>query len=474
MMKHFSGTNHRPTSLTPAISAVVVALAFGLVVLPSKTAVGQENAAAANESPDAAQADAAKDKPNEASSEEQSKSAAEDKQPAKTSDPKADGDAAKMKSGNDQPGAADDPKESQPKESQPEKTEPNTQPEEKPAAEPGPDPEWKAKGVWTLPPTDGPAAIDFSLVGEYLGDVKSGDNDKRDGDAAAKTRRLGVQIRNLGKGEFEARAYAGGLPGQESFEDEKPMLLFGRRSGSTLVLSGGPWAMFAGAEECKIIDETGTTLAKLPRVERSSPTLGATPPEGAMVLFDGTDTNAFAHARMTEDKLLAQGANINFMLNDFDLHLEFRIPHMPAQREQRRGNSGIYLQGRYECQVLDSFGDAKVFNGLGALYRHKAPKFNMALPPLVWQTYDIHFTAARFAADGSKIRNARISSWVNGVKVQDDEELPGPTGHGKPESPTLLPTLIQDHGDPVRFRNIWVIDRGLSGGIEFPQMADTK
>ncbi|MCM2374390.1 family 16 glycoside hydrolase [Aporhodopirellula aestuarii] len=338
-----------------------------------------------------------------------------------------------------------------------------------PAAEPVPDPEWVAKGAWLLPPTKGPAAIDFSLVGEYVGDVKPGE----EGDKNS-SKRLGVQIRNLGTGEFEARAYQGGLPGQDSYEDVEPMVLVGRRSGSTLVLSGGPWAMFAGPKECKIIDASGTTLAKLPRVERKSPTLGAAPPEGAIVLFDGTDTKAFVNGKMTNEKLLEQGADINFMLNDFDLHLEFRIPHMPAKREQARGNSGIYLQSRYECQVLDSFADAKVFNGLGALYRHKTPKLNMAFPPLTWQTYDIHFTAARFAADGSKLRNARVTSWVNGVMVQDDEELPGPTGHGQPESPTLLPTKIQDHNDPVRFRNVWVIDRGLVGGVEFPPMSKSE
>jgi hypothetical protein len=309
-----------------------------------------------------------------------------------------------------------------------------------------------------MPPTNGPAAIDFSLVGEYVGDMKSAD-------------KIGVQVRNLGDGEFEARVYQGGLPGQEGFKNEDPMLLFGRRSDQTLVLSGGPWAMFAGSEECKVIDASGTTLATLPRVERKSPTLGATPPEGAMVLFNGTDTSAFMTATMTPEGLLSQGADVRFMLGDFDLHLEFRIPHMPRARDQKRGNSGLYLQSRYECQILDSFGDEKVFNGLGALYRFKTPEMNMALPPLVWQTYDVHFTAARFAADGSKLRNAHVTSWVNGVMVQNDVELPAPTGAGQGESPTLLPTKLQDHGDPVRFRNVWVIDRGLTGGIEFPQMA---
>lgn len=322
--------------------------------------------------------------------------------------------------------------------------------------------DWAAKGVWLSPPPSGPEAIDFGLVGEYVGELNV------DGQSPS---RLGVQIRALGDGQFEARAYQGGLPGQDGFTEDEMMVLIGRRSGQTLVLSGGPWAMFAGPTQCRLINGDGVTLGDLPRAERASPTLGAKAPEGAMVLFDGTGTDAFVNGEMTPNGLLRQGADINFMLSDFDLHLEFRIPHMPKFTEQARGNSGLYLQSRYECQVLDSFGAERVFNGLGSLYRHRPADVNMALPPLAWQTYDVHFTAARFGANGKKLRDAHVTSWVNGVKVQDEQALPGPTGHGKPESTTLLPTKLQDHRDPVRYRNIWVIDRGLTGGIEFPVLA---
>ncbi|EMI54629.1 3-keto-disaccharide hydrolase [Rhodopirellula sallentina] len=417
----------------------------------SRREKGEKQAQKANESGEKDTA-AAQDTKKQASGEEQTKSKPAKKQPAEAKPQPAKTDSSESKPS--QP--ADAKKDAEP-------------------AKPDPNAEWIAKGVWVDPPTEGPAAVDFALVGEYVGDLATpADQNEDDSDAEKSASRLGVQIRNLGTGQFEARAYQGGLPGQESYVNEKPMVLLGRRSGSTLVLSGGPWAMFAGPDQCKIINESGETLATLPRVERQSPTLGAKPPEGAMVLFDGTDTSQFAQGRMTAENLLARGARINFLLSDFDLHVEFRIPHMPKMTGQQRGNSGIYLQSRYECQVLDSFGEANVFNGLGALYRHKAPKFNMALPPLIWQTYDIHFTAARFGVDGKKLRNARVTSWVNGVKVQDDEELPGPTGHGQPESPTLLSTLLQDHSDPVRYRNVWVIDRGLTGGVPFPQMADDQ
>ena len=140
---------------------------------------------------------------------------------------------------------------------------------------------------------------------------------------------------------------------------------------------------------------------------------------------------------------------------------------MPHSQGQARGNSGCYLQSRYEVQILDSFALIAQFNDCSSLYRFKAPDVNMCFPPLQWQTYDIVFTAPRWAADGTKVTNARITVWHNGVKTQDDVELPNKTGAGKPEEPTLLPLRFQDHGDPVVFRNIWVIDRGLNVG-KFP------
>ena len=195
--------------------------------------------------------------------------------------------------------------------------------------------------------------------------------------------------------------------------------------------------------------------------------MGALPPKDSVVLFDGSNVDEFSNAQMTKDGLLMQGADLVPMFQDFNLHVEFRVPYMPKADGQSRGNSGLYLQSRYECQVLDSFGLDRLHNGLGSLYTFKAPDVNMAFPPLSWQTYDVQFTAPRWAADGSKVRNAHITSWVNGVKVQDNVELPNKTGAGKQEEPILLPIRFQDHGDPVRFRNIWLVDRGLVTG-DFP------
>jgi hypothetical protein len=243
--------------------------------------------------------------------------------------------------------------------------------------------------------------------------------------------------------------------------------MIGRRSENFVILSGGPLAIIVEPDACLLLDREGNKVGRLERIQRTSPTLGAPPPENAIVLFDGTHIDQFTNAQMTDEGLLMQGADLKPMFQDFNLHAEFRVPYMPEADGQSRGNSGLYLQSRYECQVLDSFALDPLFNGLGSLYRFKAPDLNMAFPPLVWQTYDLQFTAPRWAADGSKIRDAHITAWVNGVKVQDNVALPDKTGAGKPEEPVLLPTRIQDHGDPVRFRNIWLIDRGLASG-EFP------
>jgi len=297
----------------------------------------------------------------------------------------------------------------------------------------------------------------FALMGEFIGDIKA------DGDT---TRPLGLQIRHVGHGSFEALSFLGGLPGQEG-HDSKPMRMIGQRSEDFVVLSGGPWAIFVEKEHCLLLNRKGEQVGKLARIQRVSPTLGAQAPEGATVLFDGSNVDQFSNAQISEEGLLMEGADIKPMFQDFNLHVEFRIPYMPQADGQSRGNSGLYLQSRYECQVLDSFATEPVIDGLGALYRFKVPDLNMAFPPLTWQTYDVHFTAPRWAADGTKIRDAHITSWVNGVKVQDNVALPNKTGAGKQEEPTLLPIRIQNHGDPVRFRNIWIVDRGLASG-EFP------
>ena len=312
-----------------------------------------------------------------------------------------------------------------------------------------------AKGpAFTEPPK---GDKDFALMGEFLGEITPVDGEKEP---------LGLQLRSLGDGSFDAQSFLGGLPGQDKHKPEA-FRMIGQRSDDFVVLSGGPWVMIVEKDHCLLVDRKGNKIGKLNRLQRSSPSMGALPPEDAIVLFDGKNVDQFSNAQMTKDGLLMQGADLKPMFQDFNLHVEFRIPYMPKAEGQSRGNSGLYLQSRYECQVLDSFGLDRLQNGLGSLYRFKKPDVNMALPPLSWQTYDVQFTAPRWAADGSKVRNARITSWINGVKVQDNVELPNKTGAGQQEEPILLPTKFQDHGDPVRFRNVWLVDRGLATG-NFP------
>ena len=129
---------------------------------------------------------------------------------------------------------------------------------------------------------------------------------------------------------------------------------------------------------------------------------------------------------MTDDKLLMQGVTSKQKFQDCTVHLEFQLSYMPYARGQGRANSGCYLQSRYEVQILDSFGLDGKNNECGGLYTIKDPDVNMCLPPLVWQTYDIDYTAAKFDGD-KKTTNARITVKHNGVTVQDNVELPKAT-----------------------------------------------
>jgi hypothetical protein len=140
------------------------------------------------------------------------------------------------------------------------------------------------------------------------------------------------------------------------------------------------------------------------------------------------------------------------------LHIEFLSAYMPDKEDQARSNSGIYLQNRYEQQIMDSFGERGLENNSkGALYGSLPATRNAALPPLVnWETYDIFFTAAKYNGS-TKTANARFKTWLNGIKVQDSE-MPRPGTGGSPEGPSAGPIHLQNHnGDPIFFRNIWAV-----------------
>jgi hypothetical protein len=229
---------------------------------------------------------------------------------------------------------------------------------------------------------------------------------------------------------------------------------------------------FAGSlseERLKVVftpfhPEKSETMVEMKRVYNKPPTLGADPPQDAIVLLDGSNLDEW-YTRPEKWHLHANGdievANPDLITHrefgDHKLHIEFQTPFMPHERGQARGNSGVYIHGVYEVQVLDSFGLPPADNDCGGIYKIATPTMNACLPPLEWQTYDITFRAPRFDADGKKTENARITVVHNGHTIHDDIEIPGLTGgalrdYEAPKGPLKL----QHHHDPVHYQNIWV------------------
>ena len=248
-----------------------------------------------------------------------------------------------------------------------------------------------------------------------------------------------------------------------------------RLEGEVLVFSGVP-AMNARLSDGWIDGSFPGDEAvsfKLRRISRLSPTLGAKAPPGATVLFDGTSLDGWARVEgpggpagwnlVEGEAMEVVGGSGSIMtkktFKDVHLHLEFRTPFMPASRGQARGNSGVYLQGRYEVQVLDSYGLTGEDNECGGIYKVARPLVNMCAPPGQWQTYDITFQAPRFDASGSKIRQARATVLHNGVPIHQYITLPGPTGGALDTNEQMPgPLYLQDHGNPVQYRNIWLTE----------------
>jgi hypothetical protein len=197
------------------------------------------------------------------------------------------------------------------------------------------------------------------------------------------------------------------------------------------------------------------------------------PPPDAVILFDGRDLSNWhqpdgrpAAWKVADGAMTAGGGNIvtKESFGDAWIHVEFMEPDMPNAHGQEKGNSGVYVQARYEIQVLDSYGIKVPGRGdCGAIYGEYAPLVNANKPPLQWQTFDIIFRAPRVDASGKTLEQGRMTVLQNDMVIQNNEELLGPTAGGDPNIAAPGPLLLQDHGAPVKFRNVWVVPLPLKG-----------
>lgn len=293
---------------------------------------------------------------------------------------------------------------------------------------------------------------------------------------------LVAQVIALGNGTYRAN-----FNGEFDYKWPALFVLEGKLEGSSLQFNGRAEfghvidiessikaGKFAGKFKGTSADgESISGTFSMEKTIRLSPTLGAKPPEGAVVLFASReDTDNWQAVRRNikgfpwllkgdamEVKPRTGGIITKQKFGDCKLHVEFRTPFMPDARGQGRGNSGVYLQARYEVQILDSYGLEGRDNECGGIYRVGKPLVNMCVPPTQWQTYDITFRAPRFDANGEKTDLATLTVVHNGVTIQDGVKAKGPTT-AAPDRTEKGPggVYLQDHGNPVQFRNIWLVE----------------
>ncbi len=262
----------------------------------------------------------------------------------------------------------------------------------------------------------------YAYIGEYTAQTASGP--------------VGVRISTqAGNQPLYAKIYKDGLPGL-GWKTDKPELCTGTLDSQGITLRGtnGSGRQVRSSGDRIVLVETSGQEIELKKIARHGVTLGKAAPAGAKVLFNGSDTSAWKNAKVTDDGLLRMGCETVDPLVGGHLHVEFRTPYMPTSEGQKRGNSGIYLQKRYEVQVLESFALEGIENECGAIYRQRRPDLNMALPPLVWQSYDIYLTPAVFE-DGKKVKSTEITVVHNGVPVHYKTLVTAKTGAGSAEVP---------------------------------------
>jgi hypothetical protein len=253
--------------------------------------------------------------------------------------------------------------------------------------------------------------------------------------------------------------------------------LRGAHREDRVTLRGGGWSGAIEQGHFKITK--GNESYELQHVTRTPPSLGAKPPAGAVVLFDGKNLDAFANKKgkdwLVEDGpapwKIVEGGVLEVVpgtgggiishqkFGDCHVHVEFRTLGAPT-------NTGVYLQTRYEVNINETYGrlDGNPNGGFdNCTPKGTSPKIRAARPPLEWQTLDIDFTAPRFDASGNKTAKPHATVLLNGVKIYDQQELDPPTGAaGRLGEAATGPIMLQEHGMPAQFRNVWVVEQ--SGG----------
>ena len=311
------------------------------------------------------------------------------------------------------------------------------------------------------------AGPDFSIQGEYVGLVGS-------------VVPVAAQVMALGDGKFDGVMFRGGLPGA-GWDGSQRSYFRGKTEGDVTRLSGvcgyqleedNAWqaviqdGVLQGSDEA-FANESAEISFVLHRVQRASPTLGARPPAGATVLFDGSNTDAWRDATIVEQNLLSCGTKTRQSFRDHHLHLEFRTPFMPTARGMHRGNSGVFIRDKYEIQIVDSFGWTFInrrfernswVGRCGGIEELLPPDINMSYPPLSWQTYDIDYFMPRYGTDGKQVAAPMMTVRHNGVLIHNRRVLP-PEADVRPDRDAGR-IYLQDHHDRVVFRNIWVVEPG--------------
>ncbi|HUU10616.1 MAG TPA: DUF1080 domain-containing protein [Phycisphaerae bacterium] len=298
---------------------------------------------------------------------------------------------------------------------------------------------------------------DDGIMGEYVGKWRPADGDAVDAEA---------KVIGEGDGNFRAVILNAKDPSTRLGEVK------GKAGGKRVELVGN----LGGATAKATIEGGEIMVAKSSAGEfegkytlRKSPTEGAKPPAGAIVLLPyekgrKTQLDEWQNAKweiLDDGSVRVSGGNNQTKRNlgSGTLHLEFRCPYMPKDRGQGRGNSGVYLHSRYEVQVLDSFGLAPKDNECGGIYSVGSPKVCASLPPGRWQTYDVEFTSPE-VADGKITKPAVLTVRHNGILIHENVKADHVTTAGV-GGPVVAPAplMLQDHGNAIRYRNIWFVEK---------------